>query len=250
MVRILALLSLAVPAVAAEPHVYRAARLWPGDGPALADAALVVRDGKIIAVGKRADIAVPTGAVVHELGDAVIIPGMIAAETSLAEKGRDDLHPRTPHYGAVDGFDWYGDYHAALSGGVTTVQIAPGAKRLLPGQGAVVKLFGDDTQKRALREVEGLRVVLGEASRNPPRIYEPPVGAVSVDKPLEATRPQLSGNLATVVAGLRVAFQAARAEPGSQDPLLQALAAKQAIRVTAPGAGDVAAALALAKEFD
>jgi imidazolonepropionase-like amidohydrolase len=234
----------------AEPQVYRAARLWPGDGPAIADAALVVHDGKVVAVGRRTDVKVPDGAVVHELGDAVIIPGLIAAETTLADKGRDDLHTLTPHYRAIDGFDWYGDFHAALSGGVTTVQIAPGAKRLLPGQGAVVKLFGDDVSKRTLREVEGLRVVLGEASKNPPKIYEPPVGAVSVDKPLEATRPQLSGNLATVVAGLRAAFQTARAEPGSPDPLVQALAAKHPVRVTTPGAADVSAALALAKEFD
>src|SRR5438552_15395562 len=105
--------------LAAEPQVYRADRLWPGDGPAIADAALVVRDGKIVAVGKRADVAVPAGAIVHELGDAVIIPGLIAAETTLAEKGRDDLHTLTPHYRAIDGFDWYGDYHPALSGGVT-----------------------------------------------------------------------------------------------------------------------------------
>src|SRR5262245_36157771 len=250
MIRVLALLLFAAPSVAAEPHVYRAARLWPGDGPVIADAALVVRDGKIVAVGKRADVVVPAGAVVHELGDAVIIPGLIAAETTLADKGRDDLHTLTPHYRAIDGFDWYADYHAALSGGVTTVQIAPGAKRLLPGQGAVVKLFGDDVAKRTLLEVEGLRVVLGDASKNPPKIYEPPVGAVSVDKPLEATKPQLSGNLATVVAGLRAAFQAARAEPGSSDPLLHALAAKHPVRVTAPGAAEVTAALALAREFD
>src|SRR5262249_5779784 len=133
MIRTLALLLLAFPAVAAEPHVYRAARLWPGDGPAIVDAALVVRDGKVVAVGKRSEVQVPSGAVVHELGAAVIIPGLIAAETTLADKGRDDLHTLTPHYRAVDGFDWYADYHAVISGGVTTVQIAPGAKRLLPG---------------------------------------------------------------------------------------------------------------------
>src|SRR5262249_21048234 len=159
--------------------------LWPGNGPAIADAVLVVRDGKVIAAGKRADVAIPPDAVVHDLGDATIIPGLIAAETSLAEKGRDDLVAITPQYRAADGFDPYGDPATALAGGVTTAQIAPGGKRLMPGQGAVVKLFGDEPARRTLREEESLRVVLGDAFKNPPRVYEPPVGAVSVDRPLE-----------------------------------------------------------------
>src|ERR687888_294679 len=107
---VLLALAVAAPAPAAEPHAYRAARVWPGDGPVIAD------------------------------GVAVVIPGLVVAETSLAEKGRDDLHTLTPQHRAIDGFDPYADYSAALAGGVTTVQIAPGGKRLLPGQGAVVKL--------------------------------------------------------------------------------------------------------------
>ncbi len=247
-------LLLAAPAMAAEPQAYHAARLWPGDGPPISDAVLVVRDGKIVAVGKRADISVPADAVMHELGDATIIPGLIAGETSLAEKGRDDLHALTPHYRAIDGFDWYADYHGPLSGGVTTVQLSPGAKRLLPGQGAVVKLAGESPEKRTLRETDSLRIVLGDGFKGAPRIYEPPVGAVSADRPLEPTRPQLAATLNSAVAGLRASFLAAKNEPNSQDSFVKAIAAsgnsKQPLRVSAPGAADVAAALALAREFD
>jgi imidazolonepropionase-like amidohydrolase len=253
--RLIAVLVLAtVPAAAAEPQVFRAARLWPGDAAPIDDAVLVVRDGKIVAVGKRADIALPPGAVVRDLGNVTIIPGLVAAETTLSERGRDDQLALTPHYRAIDGFDWYADYSAPLSGGVTTVQLSPGARRLMPGQGAVVKLAGRDPEARTLREVESLRVMLGEAYKNPPRIYEPPVGAVSVDRPLEATRPQLAGSLGSAVAGLRASFAAARSSKGSRDPLLRAIAssgtAKQPVRVTAPGASDVNAALTLAHEFE
>src|SRR5207244_10095058 len=99
-----------------------------------------------------------------------------------------------------------------LAGGVTTVQLSPGGKRLLPEQRSGVKLFGDDLVRRTLREEESLRLVLGDGVKNPPRIYEPPVGAVSVDRPLEQTRPQLGSGLANVMSGLRAAFQAARAD--------------------------------------
>lgn len=253
--RALLLLAVASPAFAAEPHAFRVNRIWPGDGqPYAGGAVLLVQDGKVVAVGKAEDVKIPAGAVVHDLGDATIIPGLIAGETALADKGRDDLHALTPHHRAIDGFDYYADFSGALSGGVTTVQIAPGARRLLPGQGAVVKLYGSDPDKRTLREVESLRVMLGEAFKNPPKVYEPPVGAVSVDRPLEATKPQMAASLPSAIAGLRAAFQAARAEPNSRDPFLRAVAsagsAKQPLRVTAPGAADVQTALALAKEFD
>src|SRR5690242_11476642 len=111
------------PLTAAEPQAFRCARLWPGDAPAIADAGLVVRDGKSVAVGQRADVAIPAAARVHDLADATIIPGLVVAETSLADRRRDDLHALTPHYRAVDGFDWYTDFHTPLSGGVTTVQL-------------------------------------------------------------------------------------------------------------------------------
>src|SRR5438034_8116388 len=94
------ILVVASPAVAAEPHAFRAARIWTADGLPIPNGILIVRDGKIVAVGRQSDIEIPAGAVVHDLGDATIIPGLIAAEPSLAEKGRDDLHALTPHYRA------------------------------------------------------------------------------------------------------------------------------------------------------
>jgi imidazolonepropionase-like amidohydrolase len=247
-------IAFAMPLSAAETHAYRAARLWPGDGPPITDAVLVVRDGKVVAAGARNSTTVPADAVMHDLGDAVIIPGLIAGESSLAEKGRDDLHALTPHHRAIDGFDPYADYSSALSGGVTTVQLAPGGRRLLPGQGAVVKLFGDDLTRRTLRETESLRIVFGDGFKNAPRIYEPPVGAVSVDRPLEQTKPQLAASLGGAVAGMRATLRAAREAPNGSDAYLRAVAAsgtaRTPIRITAPSAADVQAALTLAREFD
>lgn len=249
------LLFAATTVSAAEPHAYRVARLWPGDGPVIADAVLVVRDGKIVAAGRRADVTIPNDAVIRELRDATIVPGLIAAETSLAERGRDDLHALTPHHRAIDGYDPYADYSSALSGGVTTVQIAPGGRRLLPGQCAVVKLHGSDLSRRTLRDVESLRVVLGDAFKNPPKIYEPPVGAVSVDRPLEVTKPQLAAGLGSAAAGLRASLRAAReSSPDNQDAYLKAIAgsgtAARPLRVVAPTAADVQVALQLARDFD
>jgi imidazolonepropionase-like amidohydrolase len=247
---------------AGPTHAYKAARIWTGNGPPITDGVLLVRDGKVLAVGKRAEVPVPEDAEVHDLGSAVLIPGLVIAETTLGERGRDDDRALTPEFQALDGFDFYADYRAALSGGVTTVQIAPGSHRLMPGQGAVVKLAGADPDARTLRARESLRILLGDAFKNPPRLYEPPVGAVSVDKPLEPTRHQLAGSLGGAVAGLRATLRAAQeygqltskaTRPAARDALLAAVAEHLQdggrVRVTAPGAADIRAALGLAREF-
>jgi imidazolonepropionase-like amidohydrolase len=250
----------AAPALAGPPHAYRAARIWPGDGPVIANGVLVVRDGKVVAVGPRDKVKVPDDAQVHDLGPAVLIPGLVIAETTLGERGRDDERALTPECRALDGFDFYADYGQALSGGVTTVQIAPGSKRLMPGEGAVVKLAGADPVARTLRERESLRVLLGDAFKDPPRIYEPPVAPVSVDRPLEPTRQQLAASLGSAVAGLRATLRAARdygkESPGRKNRDVQLAAVCEhlgnggRVRVTAPGAADIRAALGLAREFD
>jgi imidazolonepropionase-like amidohydrolase len=255
----LAWLLFACPAQAGPPHVYRAARIWTGNDPPITNGVLVVRDGKVVAAGPHEKMTVPEDAEVHDLGPAVLIPGLVIAETTLGERGRDDEHALTPQFRAVDGFDFYADYSPALKGGVTTVQIAPGSRRLMPGQGAVVKLAGDDLDARTLRERESLRILLGDAFKNPPRIYEPPVGAVSVDRPLQPTRHQLAASLGGAVAGLRATLRAATeygqpsASPKEKDVLLAAIADQLKnggrVRITAPGTADIRAALALAREF-
>src|SRR5439155_26538351 len=139
-----------------------AARRWPGTGPPIANGVRIVRDGKVVAAGARDKVTVPDDAEVRDLGSAVLIPGLVMAETTLGERGRDDERTLTPEFRAIDGFDFFADYSPALSGGVTTVQIAPGSRRLMPGQGAVVKLAGDDLNSRTLRERESLRILLGD----------------------------------------------------------------------------------------
>ena len=56
------------PVFSGPPQVYKAARIWTGDGPAIANGILIVRDGKIAAVGTRDQLTAPEDAAVHDLG--------------------------------------------------------------------------------------------------------------------------------------------------------------------------------------
>ncbi len=248
------------PPSTAATDVYVAQTIWTGK-KTINHGYLIVEGGKVKEVGEMRNHqpAYPAHAKVHPLGKAFLMPGLIAAETSLAERGRDDVQTLTPEVRALDGFNFYEDYQPLLAGGVTTVQVAPGTRRLMPGQGAVVQTAGSDPERRTLKDRESLRILLGSAYRNAPRIYEPPIGAVSFDKPLDPTKPQLGSSLASVVAGLRAAFQAA-GQPGGPlpgdlsesalDVIAEYMKPGKTIRITTPTVADMRAALALAREFN
>lgn len=107
-------------------------------------ATLLVRGGRITAIGPREEIEVPDGAERLDLGDAWILPGLL------------DLHSHIGHRGIPDWND--GVYQAnpglrvsssvvpanalmrrAVAGGVTTLLYIPGSGTNIGGQGILLK---------------------------------------------------------------------------------------------------------------
>ena len=241
-------------ASAHEPHAFLVKRIYTGRD-VIDNGVLVTDHSKVLAVGAQNLVEIPDDAVIHRLNDAVIIPGLVIAETTLGDTSRDSQRTVTPEVRAVDGFDFYADYSPLVSAGITTVQVSPGRSRLMPGMGGVVKLSGAGPADRILNSAESLRVILSAASRNAPRIYEPPTGAVSVENPLKPTRYQIGTTLSAAVAGLRAVLQTVgdgkTADEGAVfdfAALQEALQSKR-LRVTANTAAEIRAALRLAKEF-
>lgn len=254
--------------VLAQTDVYLAECIWTGESEPMKNAALVVRDGLVVEVGKRESVAIPGNARIHDLGNAHLIPGLVIAQTNLVESTSADEFAISPEVRAVDGFDPFGDYEELLAAGITTVQISPGSNRLMPGQGAVVKLASQDLSEQVLREVESLRVILSRAGLSPPTVYEPPVGAVSVERPVEPTKPQLATSLGQARVGLEALFAEAIQGEGegqgddeeqsdgdtASDARLQSLASllkkKTIVRWTTNSNAEIQTALALAGQFE
>ncbi len=126
---------------------------------------VIVRDGKIVAVG--VDLPVPADLEVIDLPDAVVMPGLVAASTSLAPEHEGD-ESIAAGYRAVDSYLAYADYRVTLAGGVTTVHLNPGRHRLVTGQGAVVKL-GGPLDGRILTPNADLTVTFDEQVYHPPK---------------------------------------------------------------------------------
>jgi imidazolonepropionase-like amidohydrolase len=170
-------------------------------------AAIVVRDGRILGVGKNLEI--PAGAQVIDYGaNAVIVPGLVAANSyygaGIPSRRTADVAAR-----ALDNFDTYSDaYINDLMGGVTTAYLAPTIGRLIGGQGAVVKL-GGEAGKRVLRDGAAIDGTITAQARSVPGYWEPPVPA-TIDVGLGVAEPQLPGSAMGAGIALRELISFAR----------------------------------------
>ena len=159
----IAILSLVAPSsVEAQNDSFalRAGRIMPvaPDLPwEIDNGVMIVRDGRIVAIG--ADVQVPPDLPLIELPHATVVPGLVAAASTLGGMHRGD-ESMAAGYRALDAFDRYGNFARTLAAGVTTIHLSPGSHRLLTGQGAVVRLGGEASQ-RILSSAADLAVNLG-----------------------------------------------------------------------------------------
>lgn len=181
-------------------------KLYDGKGRSLERAWLVIRSGKIEAL--RGDGPAPEGLPILDALDKVVMPGIVAADTDLSGH-QDTQYSVTPDFTAIDGFDFMRRYTSALSGGVTSVYLAPGRNRLIPGQGSVVKLHGKDLVERVLSESSCLRITLGKASTDAPLLFEPTPHPTSDDPLLPARRQYPSARISQLATLRRLFAQAA-----------------------------------------
>lgn len=232
-----------------QAHAYHASTIWTGAGEAIQDAVLLTKSGKVIAVGSKGSIELPENTIVHDWIGKTIIPGLVVAQTQLVESTASPEQAITPEVRAIDGFDLFDDYAKLLAAGITTVEVSPSLVRLIPGQGGVVKLAGEEPLSRLLNASDSLHVVLTQAALSPPTVYEPPVGAVSVDRPIEQTQPQLATSLAQAEVGLKALLAEAEAYGPNDasdlvlETLQNLLEEKATFRFTAEQASEINVAL-------
>lgn len=177
LVATIAVASLASPLGAqARAVAIRGGTVMPMDGPALQNATVVMQGGKITAIGTN--VAVPAGATIVDARGKYVLPGLVDAMTSLGI-GAGDLNepadPVSPQLRVFESYNPFGDFASGaggplrlkevLSGGVTTMYIAPADNALLGGQGAVVKTAGDNLASMSLRDPASIDIALGEPPR-------------------------------------------------------------------------------------
>lgn len=157
----------------------RDATVLTGTGERLENGDVLMRDGKIAAVGT--DLAAPEGARVIEAAGKWVTPGIIDVHSHLGvypspsveahADGNEMTDPNTAGVWAEHSV-WPQDpgFVTALAGGVTTLQILPGSANLFGGRSVVLKnVPARTTQAMKFPEAPyGLKMACGE---NPKRVY-------------------------------------------------------------------------------
>lgn len=143
MLRLLAAATLVAAAAHAQevPQAFLGARLLPITGPPVENGALVIHEGRIVAVGAVGEVDIPPDAERHDAAGKVIMPGFVDTHSHVGSvEGGDASAPMHPEVRALDSIDVRDSrFRKARAGGITTSNIMPGSGHLLSGQTLYVK---------------------------------------------------------------------------------------------------------------
>jgi imidazolonepropionase-like amidohydrolase len=237
-------------------------RVVPIEGEPINGGTVLLRDGKIAAVGGPG-FEVPAGAAVIDAAGKWVLPGFIDAhvhagvsEEAEGWAGQDTnerTSPNTAHVRVIDAINPAEQgFRDAIGGGILAVNVNPGSSNPIGGQTAAIKCWGRTVDAMVLRAPAGLKSALGE---NPKRTYgqrnETPATRLGV---------------AAVIRGAFVAaqnYQAKLANAEAKDPAerpvverdLKLEALSMVLRREIPWrqhchrADDIATAMRMAREF-
>lgn len=163
---LLALSALFIPGLTAaeEPGrliVIKGATVHTAVGPPIPGGVILIRGGKIVAVGK--DVAIPAGARVIDAAGKEIIPGLIDEHSHIGVyyRGANEFpQPIGPEHQAIDNLTLvHPEWREALKGGVTTVITGPGSGERMAGQSVTIKTF-EGSPARILKETREAKMAL------------------------------------------------------------------------------------------
>ncbi len=164
---------------ASRPTLIRNVNIFTAAGPLIRNGAILMRDGKIAAVG--ATVAVPADAVVIDGAGKFVTPGIVDDHSHLGANAAPNVWSRTdaneltnPVTGNVwvEHSVWPQDpqFPRDLAGGVTTIQVLPGSGNLFGGRSVILKVVPSATVQgmKFPGAKYGLKMACGE---NPMRVY-------------------------------------------------------------------------------
>lgn len=148
------------------PVTFLAARILTAVGEPIDSAAMVVQDGRIVAVGPRRDLPIPADSQVVDCGDRWLCPGFVDLHHHVSSGGgdiNDMVHPTNPELRTFDlvrpGAE---QVRRALSGGITTTLFIPGSGSFVGGFGVLLKMRWNATPDRmVIRQLGAMKVAQG-----------------------------------------------------------------------------------------
>lgn len=212
------------------PLVIKGARLIPVSGPDIEVGTLLLRRGKIEALGR--DVEVPWDARVIEGAKKIVMPGFVEVHSF---RGLDRANERIPSVPFVSTFDAINPvdpaFQDALRQGITTLGIHPGNETLIGGQSCVVRPVGVTTESMIVARNIALKISLKSRP------------GMSRMAHMAALRREFQ----EAAEASKVAAEKKDAEPDlRREPLFRALKGQLPVFIYCPTASDIHRALDLA----
>ncbi len=140
---------------------------------------IVIKDGKILEVGKAVDLKkYPNAEVIDALGK-LVTPGLVdphchigVMEEGIRFEGNDTNEMSGPIYPELRGIDsvYMKDmaFEPTYKAGITTVNTGPGSANVIGGTFTAIKTYGETVDDVVIKEETAMKMALGE---NPKRVY-------------------------------------------------------------------------------
>jgi len=154
--------------------VVRGAKIYPITSPPIDNGVLVIRGGKIEAVGPANSVTVPANAQVIDASGKIVMPGIVDTHSHIGiignppiaanQDANESSGPLQPQLRALDAINpAAAGIRVATSGGITTANIMPGSGNVIGGQTAYVKLRGNTIEEMLIPgSIGGMKMANGE----------------------------------------------------------------------------------------
>ncbi len=151
------------PLGAAGPLAIQGAKIITNSGQILEEGTVLIRDGKIAALGSHVDV--PGEAKVINAAGKVVMPGFVDAHNSAGMSQPNERNEVVPFLSVIDSIDPVASYfEECRRNGITTAAVVPGNSTLIGGQAAIVKTAGQYVNDMILRREAGLKLSLRPTS--------------------------------------------------------------------------------------
>lgn len=232
-------------AAAADAQIaVRGETVWTMNGDPIKDGVVLIKGGKIEAVGPASQISIPSA--YRVLMAKVVTPGLIDAHTVIGLNGYlnqphdqmalDGSSPIQPELRAIDAYDAEERLIEWVRGfGVTTIHTGHQPSALVSGQTLIAKTFGKDVEEAVFVSTAMISVTLG------------------TDSTLAGGRaPGTRGKQAAMLRAELIKAGNYKGEPRDlkQEMWQKVLKREIPLLVTAEKAQDIMTALRIAKEFN
>jgi imidazolonepropionase-like amidohydrolase len=147
----------------AQQLAIKGGRIIPIVGDEIEDGVILIRDGKIVAVGK--DLTIPIEAKVIDATGKTVMPGFVDVHNPSGMSQANEQNKNVPFLSVIDSIDPSRTYfEESRRNGVTTVAVVPGNSTMIGGQAAVIKTAGSYVDDMILKRHAGIKISLSPAS--------------------------------------------------------------------------------------